>query len=272
MDKPAYLPQADRLSILSASILLAYASLRFINIPSTRVELQLPGFLFSYEIGIRTVVTLIVAGLTATGADLMLRDHPGMKNKRKIEHWLLPALTAWVIGVPLYQLPLGVQWLASFVLGGVILMLVLVAEYIAVDPDDVNQPIASAGLTAVSFALFLLLIITLRIAGVRLFQLLPAITIATALIGLRTLHLRLHGQWVFLPVAGITLIVVQIATALHYWPISPISYGLAVLGPAYALTILIGAIAEEKPTSRAFIEPGIILLVFWGAAIWMAIY
>lgn len=271
MQKPAYLPQADRLSILSASILLAYASLRFINIPPTHLELQLPGFLFSYEIGIRTIVTVIVAGLTATGADLMMRDHPGMKNQRKIEHWLLPALTAWVIGVPLYQLPLGVQWLASFVIGGIILMLVLVAEYIAVDPDDIHQPIASAGLTAVSFALFLLLIITLRIAGVRLFQLLPAVAIATILIGLRTLHLRLHGRWVILPVIALALIAVQIATALHYWPISPISYSLAVLGPVYALTIFIGAIAEDMPTRRTFIEPGIILLVFWVAAIWLSI-
>ena len=113
-------------------ILLAYAASRFVNIPPRELGLQLPGFYLAFQFNIHTFVALLVAGITATGADIMLRDHPGLENKRTWEHWLLPALTAWTLGIPLNQLPIGLQWLISFAIGGALLMLVLIAEYIAV--------------------------------------------------------------------------------------------------------------------------------------------
>jgi hypothetical protein len=155
VNKPAHLPNIDKLSSLIAMILLAYTLARFINIPIHKYSLQLPGLFVSFEINIRTIVVLLVAGLTATGADALLHQHPSIKGNSTLEHWLLPALTAWVIGFPLFQLPLGPQWWISFGLGGILLMLVLVAEYITVDPNDIRQPVATAGLSAVSFAIYL---------------------------------------------------------------------------------------------------------------------
>lgn len=251
-------------------ILLAYAASRFVNISPRELGLQLPGFYLGFQVNIRTLVALLVAGITATGADLMLRDHPGLGSKRTWEHWLLPALTAWTLGIPLNQLPVGLQWLVSFVIGGALLMLVLVAEYIAVDPQDERYPLASAGLTAVSYALFLILAIALRSSELRLFLILPALTIAAGLVSLRTLHLRLSGQWLFLPGLAITLIVAYIIAALHYWPISPITFGLAILAPAYSLTSLVGALYEGEPFRKAIVEPAIVLLAVWGAALWIS--
>jgi hypothetical protein len=251
-------------------ILLAYAASRFVNISPRELGLQLPGFYLGFQVNIRTLVALLVAGIPATGADLMLRDHPGLGSKRTWEHWLLPALTAWTLGIPLNQLPVGLQWLVSFVIGGALLMLVLVAEYIAVDPQDERYPLASAGLTAVSYALFLILAIALRSSGLRLFLILPALTIAAGLVSLRTLHLRLSGQWLFLPGLAITLIVAYITAALHYWPFSPITFGLAILAPAYSLTSLVGALYEGEPFRKAIVEPAIVLLTVWGAALWIS--
>lgn len=251
-------------------ILLAYAASRFVNISPRELGLQLPGFYLGFQVNIRTLVALLVAGITATGADLMLRDHPGLGSKRTWEHWLLPALTAWTLGIPLNQLPVGLQWLVSFVIGGALLMLVLVAEYIAVDPQDERYPLASAGLTAVSYALFLILAIALRSSGLRLFLILPALTIAAGLVSLRTLHLRLSGQWLFLPGLAITLIVAYITAAYHYWPLSPITFGLAILAPAYSLTSLVGALYEGEPFRKAIVEPAIVLLAVWGAALWIS--
>jgi hypothetical protein len=148
-------------------------------------------------------------------------------------------------------------------------MLVLVAEYIAVDPNDVRQPIAGAGLTAVSFALFLALAVSLRFSGLRLFLVLPALAIAVGLASLRTLHLRLHGQWAFTQMAIIVLFVGQLAAALYYWPLSPVSFGLALLGPAYGLTSLLASLAEGEPLPQAVVEPLVVLLLVWGAALWI---
>jgi hypothetical protein len=269
VERPRYLPDPDRLSIIAATILLAYASTNFINLPSRTFGLQLPSFYLAVNINVRTVIALIVAGLTATGADWLLNDHPALQGKRTFQHWLLPALTAWVIGIPLYLLPFGTQWLVAFALGGALLMLVLVAEYIAVDPEDNRYTIASAGLTAVSFAIFMVLAIALRSAGIRLFLTLPALTLASLLVVLRTLNLRLGGLWAIMLSLALALIIAQIAAGLHYLPLSPTKYGLALIGPAYALTTFIGNLVEGIPLRRAIIGPVLVLIIVWGAALWI---
>jgi len=269
VERPRFLPNPDRLSIIAATIMLAYASTNFINLPSRTLGLQLPSFYLAVNINVRTVIALIVAGLTATGADWLLNDHPALQGKRTFQHWLLPALTALVIGIPLYLLPFSTQWLVAFALGGALLMLVLVAEYIAVDPEDTRYSIASAGLTAVSFAIFLVLAIALRSAGIRLFLTLPALTLASLLVVLRTLNLRLGGLWAILLSLALALIIAQIAAGLNYLPLSPTKYGLALIGPAYALTTFVGNMVEGIPFRRAIIGPVLVLMIVWGAALWI---
>lgn len=262
------LPDANRLSVLAASILLAYALARFIDLPIRELEFQLPGIYLALEINVRTFVTLLVAALTATGAHWLIEDHPALDNASTLQHWLVPALTAWVLGVPLYRLPFGITWLASFAIGGALLMLVLIAEYVTVDPEDARHALATAGLTAVSFALYLILAISLRSAEIRLVLLLPALTLAGGLVCLRTLHLRLRGKWALWPSVALTLIIAQFTAGLHYWPISATAFGLAVLGPAYALSSLTASLLDGEDIRQASIEPGLVLLVMWGTAIW----
>lgn len=263
------LPSLDRLSVVAAIILLAYALARFANLPVSELSVQLPGIFLSVQINLRTIVALLVTGLTASGADWMMRDHPALGRQNTLEHWLLPALTAWVIGLPLFQLPLNFLWWIGFALGGTILMLVLIAEYIVIDPDDIRSPVASAGLTVVSYALFLILAASLRYAGLRLYLILPALALAAGLVTLRILHLRLHGRWAFLPAGIVIVIIGQLTAALHYWPLSPVAYALVLLAPAYSLTSLLGNLMEEMPMRQAIIEPAIVLVVLWTAAAWI---
>jgi len=267
--KPRYLPDADRLSVLAATILLAYALTNFVVLPSREFSIQLPGLFLSFEINIRTFVAILAGGLTASGADWILRDHPALGNRTTLQHWLLPALTAWVIGLPLFNLPPGWSWWVLFIAGGGVLMLVLVAEYIVVDPDDIRYSLGAAVLTAVSFAMFLILAIVLHSVGLRLIFLVPALGFACLLVSARTLHLRLNGQWLLPESLVIALVVGQIAAALHYWPLSPVAFGLAVLGPAYALTSFMTSLAQEHPVRQSLIEPGVVLSLAWVVAVWI---
>jgi hypothetical protein len=269
LDSHRYLPDANRLSVLAATIFLAYALSRYINLPERQLALQLPGIYLAVQIDVHMLVALLVAGLTATGTNWLLRDHPAIGKRHPLEHLLLPTLTAWVIALPLFQLPSGALWWITFSLGGVVLILVLLAEYIAVDPEDVRHAPAAAGLTAVAFALYLVLAATLRYAGLRLFLILPTLTLAVSLVSLRSLRLRLSGQWSLVQVIVITLISAQLAAALHYWPLSPVSYGLALLGPAYALTSLLGDLAEGETLRSAAIEPLVVLILVWLSAFWL---
>jgi hypothetical protein len=319
-DEYHYLPNTDRLSVLAASILLAYAMLPFIKFPERSLVLQILGVVFVFKVNFATIISLISAGLAAAGVSWLLVEHPRLKqiavlqptggpaapkvanssgadslvggirasaSVRAIEsdtrasfhfpgsyyfrslfqHWLLPALTAWVIGVPLSSLTVGLQWWAVFAFGGLLLVLVLVAEYIAVDPNNTLYGPASIGLTAFSYALFLILTIALVAGGTRLYILLPALTGAILLVILRSLYLRLGGRWCFGWAIGITLVVAQVATALHYWPLSPLRFGLVILGLAYALASVAGAIEEGRSGNALWVEPAVMLVVLWGLAV-----
>ncbi len=255
--------------MLTATILLAYAIARFVDLPSREFTLQLPGVFLAWQLNANTIVGVLVAGLTATGADWLLREHPSLEGKSTLEHWILPALTALVFGVSLKNLPTGVVWWVFFGVGGLLLILVLIAEYIAVDAQDLRHPAAAAGLTALSFALYLILTITLRASGARLLFLLPAVVPIAGLVFLRAAHLRLGGRWYFRQAAALALIIGQIAAALHYWPITPISYGLALFGPAYALTVYMGNLNDQKHPVQSIIEPAVILAAIWLLALWI---
>ena len=264
-----HLPDSEKLSILAALILLAYALARFISIPVNEIEIQLPGVLISFQLNVRTVVALLVAGITAAGSDWLLRQHPRIEGHRTIEHWILPGITAWVIGLPIFQLPLGLSWWLWFFIGGTLLISVMVAEYITIDPDDIRQPIATSGLTAVAYALFLVLTITVKDAGARLFMLLSALILAIGAISLRTLHLRLHGRWAFLYSLVIVVIVAQITSAIYYLPISSVSFGLILMGIAYGLTGVIANLANGLTLRRALVEPGSVFIIVLFTVLWL---
>lgn len=269
MLKIRYTPDINRMSVLAAAILLTYGLGRFVELPGQTLEIQLLGVYIPLQVSARTIVSFIVAGLTAAGAHWLMSDHPHIKNKNSIEHWILPALTAWVIGLPLYQLPLGIIWWAGFVVGGILLSLTLFAEYIAIDPDDVRHPVAAAGLTALSFSLFLMLAIALRYSGARLILILPVVTLFSWMVSLRTLHLRLGGRWAIIQSGLIGLICAQFTAALHYLPLSPTSFGLVLLAPTYALTSLIANLAEDKTLRRAVGEPVLVFTLILITALWV---
>lgn len=268
MPETKIFPNLDRISILAAAILLAFTLAVFIDIPTQEISLQLPGIYFNFQISVKTIIALLVAGLTATGADWLIRSHPKFEGKNSIQHWLLPALTSWAIGVVLFKQPFGPVWWAVFGIGTTTLMIVLVAEYQVVDLEDTQQFPAMIGIIAVSHALFLILTITIRANNARLFLSIPTITLAFMLTSLRTTFLRVR-TWAFRPIAVSAIVIAQIGAALHYLPIRPITYGLILLGPAYALTSFTGGLLEKRRFRQMIIEPVIVLLVVWGIAVFI---
>lgn len=267
MEEHAHLPDANRLSVLTSVILLAYALGLFINLPAEDLSIQLPGLFIVLPLRSSSLLSLLSAALAAVGTEWLVHDHPGKESSRTWPHGLLPALTAWVIGVPLNSLSIGPQWWAIFAFGSAFLVLVFVAEYIVVDLSDARYALATVGLTAVSFALYLVVAITLRAMSVRLYLLLPALVLTMVLVSLRTLYLRLGGQWHLAWSIGIALCVGQLALGLHYWPLRPLTYGLLLLGPAYSITSMAGAAVEERSWRTLWIEPAVMMVLIWSLAL-----
>ena len=250
-----------------ATVLLAYALTRVIQTPQFTLELQLPGFYFAYPLSIGTVMVLLTAGLTATGMDWLIKSHPNLGERRTIEHWLLPTLATFIIGVSLTILPFGTVWWVGFGIGGLLLLLIFQSEYIVVDPSAPSYAFATSGLIALAYAVYLILTTALRYNGVRLFVLAPIMLLVAGLVSLRNLHLRLGGKWKFSWATGIGIVCMQVSVGLHYWPVSPMQYGLVLFGLLYGMVSLIGNLLENVVLRRAIIEPAIMLALTCSIAI-----
>ncbi|HRK89893.1 MAG TPA: hypothetical protein PK152_12230 [Anaerolineales bacterium] len=265
----SYFPSADRLGVLTASILLTFALTRLIQSPRLTLTLSLPGFYFAFPLTLGTFMTILAAALTAAGMDWLTRDHPLLGNRSNREHLLLPTLTTFVMGAPLALLSDTSAWWAGFGVGAVLLIAICIAEYIAINPSTPQYAFARAGLTAVAYALFLILLTSLRFSGARLFLLVPAVFLVAGVISLRILHLDGTDRWDFPWAIGIGLVCAQIGAGLHYWSLTPVQFGLAITGPLYALTMLSVSIAENVPLRRAVIGPAIVVGAAWVAALFL---
>jgi hypothetical protein len=257
-----HLPDIDRFSVIMASILIAYSLTAVISFPRQSVNIQLPGFLLAVDINLLTIVSLIVAVMAAAGCEWLINEHPFLEKSTRWYHWLIPAMTALVIGVPLDVLQVSTAWWGVFALGGILLGAVLLSEYISVDPSDIRSPLAIISLTAVSLGLFLTLVIALRGSGERLYLILAAIAPASFLVAARCLILRSADTWKPVWALGIAIVVTELAAGLYYLPLLPIQFGLILLGVLFALITLAGNIEESRSSFRLWMEPAFLLLVF----------
>ncbi|MBT7074859.1 MAG: hypothetical protein HN922_08115, partial [Anaerolineae bacterium] len=168
MKKNHYPPDSNRISVLVATVLLAFALARLLSTSAYVIAFEILGRVIRLEFDLRIMVILLASGLTATGMDWLLRSHPLVEKKRRIEHWFVPMLTALVLGVLLELLPLGtLWWWVGFAVSGILLVLVFWAEYVVVSAGDTSYPVATVLLTVISFALYLILVLALRYANLR---------------------------------------------------------------------------------------------------------
>lgn len=259
----------DRIGMLTASVLLAFALTRLIQSPRFILSLDLPGFYFEFPLTLSTFMTLVAAGLTAAGMDWLIRNHPSFTKKSTRENILLPTLTSFVLGAALSVLFESSVWWIGFLFGAILLGIVFTSEYITINPTASSYGFARAALTALSYALFLILVTSLRFSGVRLFLIIPAVFLVAGLISLRILHLDGTDQWDFRWAFGIGIICMQIGAGLHYWSLSPVQFGLALTGPLYGLNVLSANLTENIPLRRAVVSPLVIVLVSWISAIFL---
>lgn len=266
MQSRRYMPDTTRVSVLTSMVLLAFALTHVIAVPSLPVQIPLAGKVLQFNLQLTTGVTILTAVLAAAGVDWLLRGHPSIQPGETAEHWLLPMLTVLILGITLSTLPGGIVWWLGFGLGACLLVLVFLAEYVVVDPSDVRYPLATAALTALAFALVLILAVALRAANVTLFLVAPALFLGDGLTAFRTLHLRLNERWEFAWALGIGLIGMQLGAALYYWPLTPVRFGLTLLGPLYAITSLAANLLDGNPFRRAVVEPLVMLILVWGLA------
>ena len=266
------LPDINSLSILVSTILLAYTLTHFVSFPTLEYEITFLGIYFPINFNFSTLVSLLVAGITASGSAWILANHPLVnQNRITLAHWLLPSLTALVLMLAVEQLPFGIVWWVAAFFSGIVLTLVLISEYVVLDPSHPYFLPAEIGITALSIVLFLILSISLHSAGIRLFFRVPVLSVSALLVYLRVIHLRQGGLWRITQGSVSFLLIGEIAAGLHYWPMSSISFGIALTGPLYALIEFSDRYpkADAESSFSELIWPILIVIISWVVAIFM---
>jgi hypothetical protein len=223
----------DRLSVLIAVLLLGSVLLRFIELPEHVWKLEPLGSPLEIHVtGTWLLVTLMVA-LVCTGTNLILHDHPHLKEDtgRPIYvSWILPGVLAGLFAYLLARAPTWPLWIGGLILVGIGISLTISAEYTAVSPDAPGYPLARLGLNVLAYLLaFALFAIVYNTRSRSLVT--ATLTLFTAtLLALDLLSVADVQFGRVLLFAGIVgLITGESTWALNYWQISAWAGGLFLL-------------------------------------------
>ena len=252
------LPDLERLSIVTATIMLAFALTQLVSFPVQNFSFLLFGILIDLIIDFTTVVIVFTVFLSATGMDWIIHSHPEKERYQNrwayIRHWIVPVLTSFVIGVALNAFAGGMVWWAVYALGSLLLFAVFIAEYNVLIAEDYRNALATVGLTSLSFVLYLLLTIAVFSADIRLYLRAPLLGVGALMVISRALFLRL-GKWYTLWAVVCSLIITQFVVGLHYLPLSPTRFGLLLVGSAYGLTSIVSGVKESRESWAFWGEP-----------------
>ena len=258
MQRPRHLPSRDRLSVLTAVILLAYALARALDLPTRAVGTTLLGSALGFELNGSVLMLLLVAALISAGSDTLIRSHPrleGWRDYPTVVHWIVPGATALALGNVLNRTPDGPLWWLGLGLSAVALIAVLVAEYTVVDRDDAAWDVAALGLTALTYALALVLFALLHSLSARALISASAAGLIAAALAVRLFALKAApiGQ-AALYAAVVGVITAEAMWAINYWRVPAGSAALLALIPFYLSVGVAQQHLVGRLTRRIWIE------------------
>jgi hypothetical protein len=255
----------DRLSVLVAVLLLGSALFRFIELPEHVWNLEPLGSPLEIRVtGVWLLVTLMV-GLVCTGTNLILHDHPhlGQHPGRPIYiAWILPGTLAGLFAFLLERISAWPAWIGGLLLAGIVISLVISAEYAVVSPDAAGYPTARLVLNMLAYLLVFVLFTLIYRTRTRS---LVTATLMMLIAGVFSLDLLSVADVLFrrvLPFAGVVGLIVGEATwALNYWQISAWAGGLLLLLIFYVIVNVAHQYLLERLRASLLIEFAVVSVV-----------
>lgn len=265
-------PDTERLSVLTALVLIAYAFARLVALPTIALNLSLFGLSILLEVNTQLIMITLAAGLAVAGADWTMKSHPRHgSGGPTFEHWIVPGLAALGLGSILTRVPVGLGLGIGLLLAGLVLNAVLAAEFVVNDRDDPRYGPSAIGLRALAYILLVGTLFAERAVGLRAVFAVPLVLLTVTAVTWRLLRLGPQPKpvWPYALVAG--GVVSQLEWALHYWPISPVQASLVLSLATYTGESILQALLAQPGKLRArTIETGTVALIALVAIILLA--
>ena len=256
----------NEITTLTGILLLVYVLTIFIDRSIVVFPIRISGFSLDINWKMIDLVAPAAGVLSSLGLLQIIYDRGSFKRKELLVHGIIPFTSAFSLGVALRNTTVGLNWWMMLFLGGLLLFLVFTAETIMVDPNDSRRVIAEIVLTGLAYTTFLITSVAVRINLTRLILELPVLALVAFLIAMRLLSLRIskmkQGKWAVL----VTILMIQAATAFHYWPLNSLSYSVLMFLCFYVLVnsmILLSRGFSNSEIRKKQIIPVVVLFLLW---------
>ena len=239
----------DRLSIITALIILNYALMPFIYSPEITLDFSILGIVFNFHLQYSNLMVLSASAFGAVGSYWLLYDHPLISRTNILIHLILPTLIAGVMSIPLNVITIGPAWWIVFALESALIIFTIIAEFYSVDPHNSLFALSKIILIPLSVGLILLLSISVRSADYRLYIEAFVLTTVFSIIFIRLNNLTETTQKKTRTLVSAFLFV-QILTICHYLPLPSIAFGLVLTGFAsFLISLPLFNSSQEKPAA-----------------------
>jgi hypothetical protein len=250
----------DRLSVLLAGAAVGFFLSRVIELPGRLFGVQALGTPVGIELNTYWLTTAFVIALVVTGTHSVLLSHPlccQCRARSTFVNWILPALTALLIGRWLATFQNTETWLVAMAIGLIALGYVTTHEYKTVVPDFLARPSTQLAGACMVYALALGLLFMIQGTGARFLLSGPAV-----LVGCGLLAIRLHWQtgrrfrWLALNGGVVGLVMAQTVWVLGYCRLAVLPASLLLLLVFYLATGVVQMAVQERLGPRSALELG----------------
>jgi hypothetical protein len=255
----------ERASVVATLVVLGLILAAFLQFPTWTYDLAVLGSPLTINISQTALMATLLVGITCAGTDAIVRSHPTAQRieaRYSFVTWTIPALTVLLAAVLLPQAPTQLYRLAGYVVVGLILVLVISAEYYTVDPTDSRYLAARLSLNAWAYLLALVTFILIYSAKARSLVSATGVTVVSTLLALEFLRSAGRGfgrTALYALIAGLST--GEIIWAMNYWRIRGMTGGLILLLGFYVATGIANQQLQGRLTRRVLVEFGIVALV-----------
>jgi hypothetical protein len=284
----------DRTSVMVWVVLMGLAIQRFLVLPSRTFEAVVLGSPITLSITANTILAVLLAGLTATGTEAVVRAHPRALRlpgrERKLasgaagdvmlprmgeyvgsrdqlagslrNRWVFWGLPVALIVVAVLLLPLAptpVYWVLGLIVTGFSLGLSMAGIYHTVDPFRSGYRRARLGMNALTYAVALLLFLVVYRTRTRSIVSATEVLLVSSLLALELLRGSEKPTVLVALYAAITGLVLGQATwVLNYWRLDALTGGLLLLVLFYNVVGLAQTAVQGRMRRRVLLEYALI--------------
>ena len=223
------------MSVLVSLVLFGLAVSQIIELPTRTISFVALGVPTTIYVSGRWFIGVLLVIMTGAGVDSIVRSHPQTPNadwSYTLSFWGLPCALIVLSLVVLALSPNVLFWLGALTLSGSGLVLIVIAQYCAIEERTRNASVARWGLSlAIYTGVFLFCAL---IYGTRARSLLSATAISILATVLAAELLRppapkvsLRHTWLYSGVVGLAL--GEVAWALNHVGLGPVAAGVFLL-------------------------------------------